>query len=183
MEFIQLLKNQEVTQAALFSVEGELMNVIIKDSKEFHAGDSVACVVNNQKFDTKIIKKQQHNLYLYIPWFDQLNLRERRKAVRTCCEIRAYIQSEQKEIPVTVLDVSITGLGFFCARKLSAHRPYKISFMMEETMNRLEIMIQHVQETEDGFRYGCQFINSREGTLFPIRRYILKQQLTKLEDV
>lgn len=181
MEYIQLLKNQVMNQAALFYIEGELMNVIVKEADKYHIGDSIICLLKSHKIPTKIIKKQENNLYLYIPWMELQGLKERRRAVRIPLHTNALLVSSSNRIEATILDVSIHGIGFECKNQLQMNEVYKMIFNIEGKVNHFMVMIKNMQESGDIYRIGGIFINATEKDLFYIRRYILNKQLENLQ--
>lgn len=180
MEYIKLIKDQEVSIAALFFIEGELINVIVKEVNKFRAGDSIICLLDSYPFSTKIIKIQEQNLYLYVPWADLQKLSERRRAVRISFYSEAQIQSRSEMIAVNTFDVSIKGLGFTSNIPLLLNERYNITFLIDGIKNKLDVIVKNQQQTEDGIRYGSLFVDATEMDLFYIRRYILKEQLGKL---
>lgn len=180
MEYIQLVKNQMIIQAALFSIEGELMNVIIKEADMYYVGDSIICLLESHTIPTKVIKKKDNNLYLYIPWSEFQRLKERRRAVRIPLLADAQILSNSNRMTATILDVSIHGIGFECKDKLQMNEVYKIMFSIENNVNHFMVMIKNMQQSEVGYRIGGLFIDATEKDLFYIRRYILNQQLENL---
>lgn len=180
MEYIQLVKNLERNQAALFYIEGELMNVIVKEADMYHVGDSIICLLESQSIKTKIIKIQENNLYLYIPWNEYQRLNERRKAVRIPFQANAQIVAHVNQWNAVIRDISVHGMGFECRNMLKVNEVYKIIFTIEEKVNHFNILIKNVHSINDGYRVGGLFVEATEMDLFYIRRYILKQQLQKL---
>lgn len=182
MEYIKLIKNQEINQAALFYIEGELMNVIVKEADKYNVGDSIICLLESQTITTKIIKIQENNLYLYIPWNEFQRLKERRKAVRIPFQADAQIHAHSNQWIAAILDISIHGMGFECRDMLQINEMYKIIFTIENKVNLFTVMIKNVQPINDGYRIGGLFVEATEKDLFYIRRFILKQQLHKLAE-
>ena len=182
MEYIQLIKNQEINPAALFYIEGELMNVIVKEVDKYDVGDSIICLLELQTITTKIIKIQESNLYLYIPWNEFQRLKERRKSVRIPFHADAEIVAHSNQWKAATLDISIHGIGFECRDLLQMNEVYQIIFTIEDIENHFTFMIQNVHPINDGYRMGGLFVEATETDLFYIRRYILKQQLHKLSN-
>ena len=182
MKYIQLVKNQEINQAALFYIEGELMNVIVKEAYKYNVGDSIICLLESQTITTKIIKKQENNLYLYISWNESQRLKERRRAVRLPLHTDAQIVSRANQLKATILDISIHGIGFECTGRLRINEMFKMIFTLEGEVNHFMVMVKNMQQMPDGYRMGGLFVDATETDLFYIRRYILKRQLQKLSN-
>lgn len=182
MEYIQILKNEEIYTGALFYIEGELMNVIVKNPSDFHAGDSIICLLDSHRFFTTIIKKQDFNLFIYVTWAQLQNLNERRRAVRIPYQSRAKLKDQAEIVTVEMMDISIGGLGFESKQKLKVNETYQIFLIVEDREHCLEVIIKNERPVKASFRYGCHFIHETETDLFPIRRYILYKQLQKLSD-
>lgn len=180
MEYIKISIRGEISQAALFFIEGELMNVIVKNPDQFNSGDTVVCLYESQKFETKIIKKQDNNLYLFVPWFEALQDSERRRAARVSYVVEGQVHSGEKHEKVRLIDLSVRGIGFSCEKKLLNTDLQVISFMIEDVTNHFTIRIQNEQKLDDIYRYGGSFIGVSVKDLFYVRRYILNRQLEKL---
>lgn len=180
MEYIKILIKGEISQAALFFIEGELMNVVVMNPDQFNSGDTVICLHKSQKFETKIIKKQDNNLYLFVPWFAALQDSERRRAARVSYIADGQVQSGEKNERVRLIDLSIRGIGFSCENKLMNTELYRIIFMIDDVRNHFTIGIQNEQKLDDVYRYGGSFIGVSVKDLFYVRRYILNNQLEKL---
>lgn len=180
MEYIQLVKDRKVSKVALFFIEGELMNVVVKDETQFRVGDAIICVIDKHAFSTKIIKKQENNLYVYVPWNELQKLDERRRAVRVDFQTDAQITATSQTVQATIRDVSIKGVGFICKDALLLNQQYPILFTIEDKQHRFDVVIKNGQPVADGFRYGSAFVTATEKELFYVRRYILKEQLGKL---
>ena len=177
MEYIELVKQGKTSQAALFFIEGELMNVIVMDPDRFNSGDTVICLHKSLTFETNIIKKQENNLYLFVPWYDTLQDSERRRAARVAYVAQGKVQSHQKSERVQLIDLSIKGLGFSCENKLMKAELHTITFTLDHARNHFPIRIQNEREMEGAYRYGVSFIGVPVKDLFYVRRYILNSQL------
>ncbi|MGE7602187.1 PilZ domain-containing protein [Peribacillus sp. NPDC097675] len=156
------------------------MNVIVKNPDQFNSGDTVICLYESQKFETKIIKKQDNNLYLFVPWFKSLQDSERRRAARVSYIVDGQVQFGTKIERVRLIDLSIKGIGFSSENKLMNTELHMISFMLEDVMNHFTIRIQNAQKVDDLYRYGGSFVGVSVKDLFYVRRYILNSQLDKL---
>ncbi|PLS16448.1 hypothetical protein CVD28_15270 [Bacillus sp. M6-12] len=183
MESIQLMANGEATQGALFFIEGELINIIVKDVDRFQIGQSVTCISDSGQFTTKIIKKHNFNLYLYLPMTEQLMNENRRKAARCELKVPATINIIDTTLESEIIDISIQGLAFQLSALLGEESELKIAFPILEQMVTCGIEVKNQNEMGNGcVRCGSLITTISEESRFQIRRYILMEQLKKIEE-
>ena len=181
MEYINIWKSGEVSMAALFFIEGELMNVIVREPERFHTGDTVYCLLQSQKLETKIIKKEDFNLYLFVPWFKRLKGKERRKAARVELHVPGVLRAGDQTAEVRLSDISLRGLAFISTHRLQdLDGPYRIIFYMEGIRSSFLFKVENEQELDGSYRYGGSFLGVASEDLYYIRRYVLNKQLEKL---
>ena len=106
------------------------MNVIVKEAEKFNVGDSIICLLESQTITTKIIKKQENNLYLYISWNEFQRLKDRRRAVRLPLHTDAQIVLHSNQLKATILDISIHGIGFEYTDLLRSNEMFKMIFTL-----------------------------------------------------
>lgn len=182
MENITLLKDNELFQGALFYIEGELINVIVKEANRFNEGDSIICFMDSDQYETKVIKKQDFNLYLYFPWLDSLEGNERRSSARIPFKEHAEIILDSEEDTAVILDISIKGIGFQSEREFNVGDVITLSFILDGSRKTLDILIKNQSNLQVGYRYGGLFENVTEDDYYDLRMYILYHQLNALTD-
>jgi hypothetical protein len=180
MDEISIILDDQVIAAALFFIEGELMNVIVKDPELFEVGQTIYFAVDEMRIQGKLIKKQGFNLYVFVSWTEaQLNNR-RRKAARSPLNTEGTILYNNSEIQVRVLDVSIKGIAFQTELPLNQSLQYPIHFYVQDTLLHAVIKIQNEVQQNGKKRYGCTITSISEECLYHLRRFILMDQLNKL---
>ncbi|MCR5748200.1 MAG: PilZ domain-containing protein [Lachnospiraceae bacterium] len=100
---------------------------------------------------------------------------ERRKNFRYSLSVKVYmtkVSDENDKIPVEVLDVSRTGIGFYSAKELENGTVYQadITIWTGDTIHAF-IEIVRVQQKEEGAVYGGIFIGMPEADWSRIRVY------------
>ncbi|MBQ7562865.1 MAG: PilZ domain-containing protein [Lachnospiraceae bacterium] len=103
-------------------------------------------------------------------------MEEKRKAKRMVLNAHVIIKrldnSTHERVPVDVLDLSKTGIGFRCNQKLALNSMYEAEIVLwtKETINCF-INIIRADEKEDAMIYGATFIGMTENDACKIDIY------------
>ena len=94
-------------------------------------------------------------------------MEEKRKAKRIVLKAHVIIKRLDgpcnERVPVDVMDLSKTGIGFRCNQKLELHSMYEAELVLwtKEVINCF-INVTREQETEEGMVYGGVFVGMNE---------------------
>ncbi|WP_163102163.1 PilZ domain-containing protein [Peribacillus alkalitolerans] len=180
MDEIWVISNEEIIPAALFFIEGELMNVIIKQPELFEPGEIITFLIDRKRIHAKLIKKQGYNLYLYISLSEAMLDIQRRKAVRSQIKVSGTLTDYLHSWEVEVLDISMKGLAFTTKAELQ-DGSYTIAFTIENQPVTMMVTIRNLTFMQNSNRYGCTIEGMKQQNQFAIRRYILMDQLQRLD--
>ncbi|MDZ5470541.1 PilZ domain-containing protein [Bacillus sp. 31A1R] len=183
MENIIIINNGNKIPAAMFNIEGEMMNVLVKQPDMFKTGESVICLIEKESMKATVIKKSQYNLYLFIPLIGKDTLSNRRKSVRCPLNLDGELSnasSLNNKINVSLVDISLHGLALKSLQALDITTLYRVEFMLETNMVECKLKIKNEVQLEKGFRYGCIIDSIEEDKLFYIRKFILQTQLRQI---
>ncbi|MBO6146458.1 MAG: PilZ domain-containing protein [Lachnospiraceae bacterium] len=106
---------------------------------------------------------------------------ERRKNLRHSLSIMVYmtkVEDDGEKIPVEVLDVSRTGIGFYSPKELENGTVYQADITIW-TGDRIHAFIEivRVQQKEEGAIYGGIFVGMPESDWSRIRVYETYQEM------
>ncbi|UII57172.1 PilZ domain-containing protein [Cytobacillus spongiae] len=183
MEYITIVKSQKSVQAALFAIEGEILNVIVKDPTFFILGEEVECRFGDSRENGSIVKKDDYNLYLYIPFHKDQKIPFKRTSIRCPIHEQGVIKLIEtnmvKILRVEILDISSKGIAFYSDTKLAINQLYIISFPISSEPIQCKVIIKNeiAEEKTHKYRYGCLFEGLNKHAIYHIRRYILNAQL------
>ncbi|MFE8703576.1 PilZ domain-containing protein [Cytobacillus sp. FJAT-54145] len=183
MEYITLIHKNKRILAALFQVEGEMINVVVKRPDLIKTGDSFDCLIEGDTIGATVLKKDQNNLYLFVPYFKIEKFHSRRRSIRcrihSTGEIYPYSDASFK-YDITVIDISLNGIGFISEVSVDLNIHYILHFYLETKFVSCVISIKNKSKIENGFRYGCEINELKDKSLFYLRKYLLKTQLEKI---
>lgn len=179
MEYVVLINNHNRHNAALFSIEGEILNVIVKFPNCFSLGDQVICIVEKGSLQASVVKKEEFNLFLFSPLVTSY-FETGRKSVRCPLKSVGEIITEKNVYDVNLIDVSIKGVAFYCDAEIETSKELALAFVIEEVKIVCKVIIQNRIQDENGYRYGCIINYHTKESLFYLRRYILKYQLLEM---
>ncbi len=179
MEEIWIITNEKVIPTALFFIEGELMNVIVKKPELFETGETITFLIDQKRIEAKLIKKQGYNLYLYLSLSEDLLDNKRRRAVRSQIKVSAKLTSRLNSWEAEVLDISMKGIAFTTRAELQ-DGSYSLAFLIEEQPVSMTVNIINNTTWHNSIRYGCTIEGMDQTSQYAIRRYILMDQLEKL---
>ena len=102
--------------------------------------------------------------------------KERRKSKRTDLEstllVKRLDSDTQEEVDVDIMNVSKTGIGFYCSERLEIGAVYnaRLTLWTKEVIQAF-IEIVRIEKLEDTYEYGGLFIGMPEAELQKIDTY------------
>ncbi|AZB41766.1 PilZ domain-containing protein [Bacillus sp. FJAT-42376] len=182
MDYMTILtKDHRPVTAALHHIEGELMNVIVKDTAGIDLGDRLTCKFEGRTFHAYVLKQENFNLYLYLPIQEEKAPNDRRRFYRHSCQITGHLYIKDREpAAVSIIDISLNGFGFITEKSLAKETAYELRLQVrdEEDILQTHITVQNRLELPSHlFRYGSQIKSIREKDLLQLRKYLINQQL------
>lgn len=102
--------------------------------------------------------------------------KERRKSKRTDLEstllVKRLDSDTQEEVDVDIMNVSKTGIGFYCSERLEIGAVYNASLTLwTKVVIQAFIEIVRIEKLEDTYEYGGLFIGMPEAELQKIDTY------------
>ncbi|WP_157950909.1 PilZ domain-containing protein [Peribacillus acanthi] len=155
------------------------MNVIVKKPELFETGETITFLIDQKRIEAKLIKKQGYNLYLYLSLSEDLLDNKRRRAVRSQIKVSAKLTSRLNSWEAEVLDISMKGIAFTTRAELQ-DGSYSLAFLIEEQPVSMTVNIINNTTWHNSIRYGCTIEGMDQTSQYAIRRYILMDQLEKL---
>lgn len=179
MEYVTLIHNRNRYCAALYSIEGEILNVIVKFPNFFALGDPIICLVDKGSLQASVVKKEDFNIFLFSQQ-TTLVFKNGRKSIR--CPIKSVgdIITDKYVFKANLIDVSIKGIAFYSDAEIDLSEEIALAFVIEEVKIVCKVNIQNKTQTVNGYRYGCEINCHTKESLFYLRRYILKYQLLEM---
>ncbi|WP_338780185.1 PilZ domain-containing protein [Metabacillus sp. FJAT-52054] len=184
MEYMTIItKDHKTITAGLHHIEGELMNVVVKDLSGIQLGDRLTCKFEMKSFHAYVLKQENFNLYLYLPIQERQAPNERRRFYRHSCQISASLSIKgQEPSKVTIVDISLNGFGFITGNSLGKEQLYELELKMDEPAEtlRTQITVRNQRELPTSlYRYGSQITAISEKDLLHLRKFLLNQQLSE----
>ncbi|MFY4776553.1 PilZ domain-containing protein [Metabacillus sp. RGM 3146] len=179
MEYIALTtKDNRTITAGLAGIEGELMNVVVKNLSGIRLGDQVICRYKENLFHAYVLKIEDYNLYLYLPI--QENMAPKEHFPRYPCCLEGHLLNDGKQFDITIVDLSLNGFGFTAKHALNKNINYKLRLnAMVEKETSLQIILQNeIYLPSNLFRYGSEIKAISQKDLLLLKKYLLNQQLT-----
>ncbi|MTH54911.1 hypothetical protein GKZ89_16025 [Bacillus mangrovi] len=185
MEYMTIInKDHQSFSAALHYIEGELMNIVVKNLDGIELGGRLICKFENRTFSAYVLKIENYNLYLYVPIQEEKAPNDRRRFFRHSCQLTGKLADRGKElVEITIIDISLNGFGFITDRPLDQEAAYTLTVTLEggETL-QTNVSIQNQTSLPASLRrYGSQIQAITEDGLLALRKYLLHQQLTTVE--
>lgn len=93
-------------------------------------------------------------------------MEDRRKSIRTPLESRLLLKrldKEEKELTISIIDISKTGVGFNCNEPLAIGAVYEtyLTIWTKEVLHAF-VEIVRIEKMEDGYQYGGIFVGMPE---------------------
>lgn len=186
MDYIKIVKdNKRMSIGQMQHCEGELMNITVNKPDYFHVGDSIQCNCFGLNFQTKILKKENNQLYVYAPIFIDRIPEDRRKLPRVNVHLPAYINdcisTQLFDLPVdkqvTVIDLTIKGFGILTTEPLRKNFLYYLHVDLGGVVIKPKVLIRNELIYDEGFRYGCEIHSLKDNEFRALRSFILMKQL------
>ncbi len=187
MDYIQIIWQNKIRLGEIEDIEGEVMHVFLKNPAEFEIGDSVHCLFSTIRFESKVLKKDNQCIYLFIPIFLKKFPNERRKFPRLDVNCSALINDFLSEkvfeqaatMEVNIIDISLSGFGLLSCRPLKKNIPYFLYVKGQELSLNPKVIIHNEKYTDQGIRYGSEILSISKKDLCLLRKFILSEQLAK----
>ncbi|MCD7034240.1 PilZ domain-containing protein [Metabacillus sp. GX 13764] len=180
MEYILLTaKDGRRITAGLASIDGELMNVVVKDVTGLNLGDPLLCQYENFTFQAHILKIDAFNLYLYVPLQEEKAPNERRRFPRHPCHLKGSLYIGEKQEEITLIDISLMGFGFLTEKPLEIERTYQLKLEEKDFQETsVKISLQNEKKLPANlYRYGSEIRYINDGELLLLKRYLIHHQL------
>lgn len=106
--------------------------------------------------------------------------RQRRTAARAPYQVTcaAILETDQgtESLPVTVLDVSATGLRLSAKRRMAEGTVLTVRLPADGRTLELRARVLRLEETRHAWRHGCQFLDLEDRTREALYRLVLRLQ-------
>jgi len=186
-------KDGFVSTGILSYAEGDILEVEMPEYKAFQLGDSVKVTVYSPggvyTFNSTVVAKDHGALMIINPPHNQRRFVEKREQPRIQLDEKGVIhtvrrlhenekQRLNKEVDVTVRNISISGIGFVLndnALDLSdaeIETELDVGFKLPFTAE-----IVRREPYQAGIYYGAKFVNMDSGKANSIRAFVLKKQV------
>lgn len=183
MDYIKLVKADELHIGALYKFEGELMKITVKNPESFHAGDIISCYYANILFETKILKKLDYQLYVLVPQSNQHFPNEKRMHPRIKVDLEGsllnYLNNDKAII--RVVDISRNGFGIVLNKRenptFNVGDICEIKILFSDNPLAANLRIRNFEEFENVKRFGCELQSISSKDEFELRKFILAEQL------
>lgn len=89
--------------------------------------------------------------------------KDKRSSLESAIMIKRVDAQEKTEIPIEILDVSKSGVGFSCGEALEIGAVYEsnLTIWTKEVLHAF-LMIVRIEMKEEGFIYGASFVGMPE---------------------
>jgi len=111
MSRIQIITEYYTLDGEVIAYEGELMEVTIPSDHNIQIGDFLICEYMNQELETRVIKRTNNQLWLFVPYQAHDVGSERRQKIRYQSKIPGLLINEDETISVTIVDFNHRGFG------------------------------------------------------------------------
>lgn len=184
MDYIKLGKDDEVVLGALYKFESELMKIVVKNPDFFHVGDTITCDYANVRFSSKILKKQDSQIYALVPQTYKQFPNEKRKHPRIAVDLDGIIipYINPTEVKIKIVDLSRMGVGFITKKEdqqINIGEVCKIIINFSANQIKAHLKIKNCEQYPQENRYGCEIHSIYESDEFELRKFILTEQLKR----
>ncbi|WP_017753486.1 PilZ domain-containing protein [Calidifontibacillus oryziterrae] len=183
MDYIKLIKDDEYQIGALYKFEGELMKITVKDPDVFRAGDQIYCSYSDILFDTKILKKEDYQLYVLVPQTNEHFPHEKRKHPRIKVDLEGTLLNyyNYNKADIKVIDISRDGFGILMNKKekqiFSVGDVCEIKIAISDNPFAANLQIRNNEVIDQAIRLGCELHSISSKDEFELRKFILAEQL------
>ncbi|HJV45091.1 MAG TPA: PilZ domain-containing protein [Bacillota bacterium] len=188
MSTMKIIRNGGVEWGVLHRLEGEMMEIIIRNTTQYNIKDQLVIEFEGQEFNTHVLKKTQTNLFLFVPVDSgELPLTNRRTEIRIPISMEGQVQfikgeldeSELHKIDVEFHDVSLHGLCFSTEFSLTTNDIYTVFFRSEVMPVSAKVKIRNQTSSGTKIRYGVSIEYINPVKFAYLRKLILLYQLKR----
>lgn len=190
LEYLVMVRGNQLVIGQLLNIEGELMEVVVKEPNKVKVGETWSCKYESISFKSKVLKKDGLQLYLYLPLLLEKFPENRRKLPRMDCEFPAFLYKVKGgsyffQGTATIIDFTVKGFGFITNDDLDDDSVYSINIQGDTLDIKPNIKIMNKTEQDSYFRYGCELLSIPEEDNYALREYVLSRQIqaTKLLEI
>lgn len=175
-------KGQQLILGQVLDIQGELMEIIVRDQSKVVVGSIWTCTYEQIEFKSKVLKKENDHVFLYLPLFLDKFPDNRRKLPRVPCSFSASLYRVQGGIYefagiATVIDINVRGFGFLSNEDLQLGSIYDFRVQGKSLDIKPSIKVKNKADAENQKRYGCEILTISDHNLLSIREYMLSQQI------
>jgi hypothetical protein len=183
MKSVKLIK-KKVIDCKPINILGEILSVELDHFDAFHlsVGEELTCKYGAKTFKTKILKKQDFLLYLFIPYMMTKEADDQREFPRIDFkdqDVFLKISSAKHGVfpfEIKLVDLSIEGLGIQTNGELGDSE-IDVEFMLNGVNIAFQAIVKNRKLLDDGFRYGLVISAIDSETKHFIRKFVLISQL------
>lgn len=178
MSKINLRSEYYTLDADVLAYEGELMEVGIQIENNIQIGDFLICEYMSQELETRVIKRTNNQLWLFVPYQAHHVSNERRQHIRYQSNIPGLLINEDNTISVTIVDFNPKGFGLQLATdEIQIGQQYYLMVRSELLSIIPKIVIAHHTQLPEGSRFGSEIITIKSEDYKHLRVYLMFQRL------
>jgi hypothetical protein len=176
----QLVTNYGNFRADVVSFQGELMELtLIDDEFNTEIGSSITCIYHNNYMESRLIRKNGDQLFLFIPQPVYSLFEDRRNSVRIDVNMPAILINKEFHIPVKLTDISLKGFSFIASD--SSTIQLKDDYHLAISSDYLSI-VPHVRIinqilSTDGIRFGTEVLYIQQDSLLQLKKFLMYHQV------
>ncbi len=178
MSNIQIITEYNTMDGEVLAYEGELMEVSVPIENNIQIGDFIICEYMNQELETRVIKRTNNQLWLFVPYQAHDVSNERRQYNRYLSSIPGLLINADNTIPVTVVDFSHRGFGLqLDSDEIEIGQQYYLMIRSELLSIIPEVVIAHHTHVSVGSRFGSMIKTIKSEDYKNLRVYLMFQHL------
>ncbi|WP_139491863.1 hypothetical protein [Brevibacillus dissolubilis] len=187
VQTIQLWTNNQVIEAEVLQLEGELLAVQVDPvhTRMVEMGDVITGVYENLVYPMRVLGIVENRIFLFFSIYKNNNFhQEGRRVPRIKVSLNGFAMNQssvQRKVfhvgNIRIIDMSILGFGFVSDRELNTKTVHTLLPQADKLPIKAEIMIRNEVEVENGIRYGAEIKHITSNHFQLLRKYVLAQQL------
>lgn len=178
MSKIQIITEYSTLDGEVLAYEGELMEVSLTLANNIQIGDFIICEYMNQELETRVIKRTNNQLWLFVPYQTHDISNERRQHNRYPSVLSGLLINEVNTIPVTIVDFNHKGFGLQLASdNIQVGEHYCLMIRSDLLSIIPEVVIAHHTQISEGSRFGSRITSMKSEDYKNLRVYLMFQHL------
>lgn len=175
----QLVTSYGNFKAEVVSFKGELMELNVLD-RDFNMiiGNSLTCLYHNKYMESRLLRKVENQLFLFVPQPAFTLFDDRRDSLRIDVALAALLINKDIHIPVKVTSVSFKGIGFTASdNSFFLNNDYHLAISSDYLSVVPHIKIKNQVLTPEGARFGAKIIFIQHDSLLQLKKFIMYHQI------